>query len=46
MSPIEPQILERDREEFDQWVELAKKYLEIPELLAFSEHAMYIGQKP
>lgn len=46
MSPCEPQILERDREEFDQWVELAKKYLEVPELLAFSEHAMYIGKKP
>ncbi len=46
MSPVEPQVLERDKAEFDQWVELAKKYLEVPELLAFSEHAMYIGQKP
>ena len=24
---------------------LAKKYLEVPELLSWSEHAMYIGQK-
>lgn len=46
MSPVEPQILERDKAEFDLWAELAKKYLEIPELLAFSEHAMYIGQRP
>ena len=46
MSPVEPQILERDKEEFEQWEVLAKKYLEIPELLAFSEHAMYIGEKP
>ncbi len=46
MSPCEPQILERDQEEIGQWVELAKKYLEIPELLAYSEHAMYIGGKP
>jgi len=45
-SPNEPQLLERDAEEFQQWVELAKKYLEVPELLAFSEHAMYIGEKP
>lgn len=44
-SPNEPQLLERDKEEFAQWVELAKKYLEVPELLAFSEHAMYIGEK-
>lgn len=46
MSPIEPQVLERDRAEFDRWAELAKQYLEVPELLAFSEHAMYIGRKP
>lgn len=45
-SPNEPQLLERDRTEFGRWVELAKKYLEVPELLAFSEHAMYIGEKP
>ena len=46
MAPVEPQVLERDKAEFDQWVALAKQYLEVPELLAFSEHAMYIGQKP
>lgn len=45
-SPNEPQLLERGEEEFERWVELAKKYLEVPELLAFSEHAMYIGEKP
>lgn len=46
LSPNEPQILEREPEEIGQWLELAKKYLEVPELLAFSEHAMYIGEKP
>ena len=46
LAPNEPQLLERDREEFDQWIALAKKYLELPEFLSWSEHAMYIGRKP
>ena len=36
----------RSPEEIELWVELAKRYLEVPELLAFSEHAMYIGEMP
>ena len=46
LAPNYRDILARAPEEIDQWVELAKKYLEVPELLAFSEHAMYIGRKP
>ena len=46
LAPNYKDILARSPEEVAQWVELAKKYLEVPELLAFSEHAMYIGQKP
>ena len=42
----EPQLLERDAAEFEQWIALAKKYLELPEFLSWSEHAMYIGRKP
>lgn len=33
------------REEQALWVELAKRYLELPELLSYAEHAMYIGRK-
>lgn len=46
LAPNYRDILSRSPEEIAQWVELAKKYLEVPELLAFAEHAMYIGRKP
>lgn len=46
LAPNYRDILARDPAEIAQWVELAKKYLEVPELLSYSEHAMYIGQKP
>ena len=46
LAPNCRDILSRSPEEIAQWVELAKKYLEVPELLAFAEHAMYIGRKP
>lgn len=45
LSPNYKDLLARSPEEIGLWVELAKKYLEVPELLAFSEHAMYIGEK-
>ena len=45
LSPNYKDLLTRTPEEIELWVELAKKYLEIPELLAFSEHVMYIGEK-
>ena len=38
LAPNEPQLLERDEAEFAQWIALAKKYLEVPELLSWSEH--------
>lgn len=41
----EKQVLAFPKEEFDLWVETAKRLLECPELLALSEHAMYIGRK-
>ena len=46
LAPNYRDILARDQAEIDQWIELAKKYIELPELLAYSEHAMYIGRKP
>jgi len=45
LAPNEPYLLQREPEEIACWLELAKKYLELPELLSFSEHAMYIGEK-
>ncbi|QSX06747.1 class I SAM-dependent methyltransferase [Sedimentibacter sp. zth1] len=45
MSPNENQVLTYPKEEFDLWIETAKKFLELPELLAYSEHAMFIGKK-
>ncbi len=33
------------KEEYDLWIETAKKFLDLPEFLALSEHAMYIGRK-
>lgn len=41
----EPDLMTRSKEEIDCWIEVAKKLLEVPELLSYSEHAMYIGQK-
>lgn len=41
----ENQVLAAPREERDLWIDTAKRLLEVPELLALSEHAMYIGRK-
>ena len=45
LAPNEKQILSYPKEEVDLWVETAKRFLELPELLSYSEHAMYIGSK-
>jgi len=45
LAPNYKDLLARAPEEVEQWLELAKRYLEVPELLAYSEHAMYIGWK-
>lgn len=45
LAPNEFQILERDETEIDCWIDIAKRLLEVPELLTWSEHAMYIGRK-
>lgn len=46
LAPNERELLARDPSEIDCWIALAKRFLELPELLAYSEHAMYIGRKP
>ena len=45
LAPNENELLKREQEEIDCGIEIAKKYLDMPELLAYSEHAMYIGRK-
>ena len=45
LAPNKLQLLERSPEEIAQWVELAKRFLEVPELLSWGEHIMYIGEK-
>lgn len=45
LAPNVTDILSREQSEIDCWVALAKRYLEKPELLALSEHAMYVGRK-
>lgn len=41
----ENQVKTFPKEEYNSWIETAKKFLDVPEFLAFSEHAMYIGRK-
>ncbi|NLB77655.1 MAG: class I SAM-dependent methyltransferase [Clostridiaceae bacterium] len=41
----ENQIKLFPKEEYELWIETAKRFLDIPEFLAFSEHAMYVGKK-
>ncbi len=45
LSPNEEQILSYPEAEQALWIDLAKGLLEVPELLAYAEHAMYIGRK-
>lgn len=45
LAPNKLQLMEREEAEIRQWVELAKEYLEVPELLSWGEHLMYIGEK-
>jgi len=41
----EHQVKQFPKYEYDLWVKTAKQLLDVPELLAFSEHAMYVGKK-
>ena len=45
LAPNKFDILSRSRDEIDCWLELAMRYIELPEMLNWSEHAMYIGRK-
>lgn len=45
LAPNEREILSRSQAEQDCWLQTAKRFLEQEDLLGFSEHAMYIGQK-
>lgn len=45
LSPCEMNILNQPKEVVDKWIEVAETLCERDELLSYSEHAMYIGQK-
>lgn len=45
LGPNKVDILQRSEEEIAQWIELGKRYIEMPEFLSWGEHIMYIGQK-
>ncbi|HOJ12519.1 MAG TPA: class I SAM-dependent methyltransferase [Clostridiales bacterium] len=45
LAPNKLDIIAREHSEINCWIELAKRYIELPELLSWSEHAMYIGNK-
>ncbi len=45
LSPCEVNILNQPQEVIDKWIEVAEQLCERDELLSYSEHAMYIGQK-
>jgi len=45
LAPNKLDLINRSAQELACWVELAKRLLELPELLSYSEHAMYIGRK-
>lgn len=46
LAPNLNDVLKREQSEIDCWIGLAKRFIEVPELLSYSEHAMYIGRKP
>lgn len=45
LAPNKYDLMKRDEAELRAWVELAKRYIELPELLSWAEHLMYIGEK-
>lgn len=45
LGPNRLDILSRSQDEIENWFQIGKMFLETPELLSYSEHAMYIGEK-
>ena len=45
LAPCENIIAGYPEEEKQAWIEIAKRFLGMPEYLSWSEHAMYIGKK-
>ena len=44
-TPNKFDIITRSRDEVDRRLELAKRYIDLPEMLNWPEHARYIGPK-
>ncbi len=45
LAPNEKQLLSYPAKEQALWLDMAKKFIEAPQLLSYSEHAMHIGRK-
>ncbi|WP_313340140.1 hypothetical protein [Sedimentibacter sp.] len=45
LAPYEMNLLNQPQKAIDKWVTIAEQLCERDELLSYSEHAMYIGQK-
>jgi len=45
LAPNKLDLMNRTPQEQECWLQLARRFLELPELLSYSEHAMYIGRK-
>lgn len=45
LAPNEYDLAKRTQAERELWIEVAKRLLELPEYLSYSEHAMFIGKK-
>lgn len=46
LAPNEYELLAREPSERAVWLDTAKRLIELPELMCYSEHAMFIGRKP
>lgn len=45
LSPFETNLLNQSQEVIEKWIEIAEQLCERDDLLSYSEHVMYIGQK-
>jgi hypothetical protein len=45
LAPCEPTLVKQPEEVIDKWIQIAIELCERDDLLSYSEHVMYIGQK-
>ena len=45
LAPNHEELLTRSEEEINLWLDIAERFLDAPQFLSWSEHALYIGMK-